>query len=143
MVCADAAAVRARYGIDNAIGDYEGRLAASGERVTLVNHVGIVVQNIRYRDSGKWPAGPDGTGHSLVLRSVYLDPGDAVRHLSDALRAKHADLPWAQIIGMRNILVHDYFGIDLEAVWSTVIQNLPDLRRKMEAILTEVERPPD
>ena len=69
--------------------------------------------------------------------------GEAVRHLSDALRAKHADLPWAQIIGMRNILVHDYFGIDLEAVWSTVVQDLPDLRRQMEAILREVDRPPD
>ena len=69
--------------------------------------------------------------------------GEAVRHLSDALRAEHADLPWAQIIGMRNILVHDYFGIDLEAVWSTVVQDLPGLRRKMEAILAEVDRQQD
>ena len=76
VVCADADAVQARYGIDNTIGNFEGRLDARGERLTLVNHVGIVVQNIRYRDRGKWPVGPDGAGHSLVLESVYLDSGE-------------------------------------------------------------------
>ncbi|MCZ6794262.1 MAG: lamin tail domain-containing protein, partial [Planctomycetota bacterium] len=74
VVCADAEAVRARYGVDNAIGNFEGRLSAAGERLTVVNHSGIVVQSVRYQDDGKWPVGPDGTGHSLVLRGVRLDP---------------------------------------------------------------------
>jgi uncharacterized protein with HEPN domain len=46
--------------------------------------------------------------------------GEAVRYLSDALRSKHTGIPWSRIIGMRNILVHNYFGIDLEEIWSTV-----------------------
>src|SRR4029453_18930332 len=63
-VCANAAAVKARYGITNAIGDYAGKLDGSGERLTLVNHAGAVVSSVRYRTKGKWPTAPDGTGHS-------------------------------------------------------------------------------
>lgn len=75
-VCADAGAVKARYGIAEAIGDYTGRLDSSGERIVLVDHSGVVVQNVRYRDRGRWPVGPDGTGHTLMLRSPYLDPAE-------------------------------------------------------------------
>jgi hypothetical protein len=74
VVCADVDAVKARYGITNTIGNFIGRLDSSGERLTLANHSGIVVQSVRYRDRGKWPVAPDGTGHSLVLRHLHLDP---------------------------------------------------------------------
>ena len=75
VVCVDATAVRAHYGLNSqvAFGDFVGRLDASGERLTLVNHSGAVVQSLRYRDRGKWPVGPDGTGHTLVLRNVHKD----------------------------------------------------------------------
>jgi hypothetical protein len=76
VICADVDAVRSHYGIDNAVGNYQGKLDGSGERLTLVNHVGVVVQTVQYRDEGKWPVAPDGTGHSLVLRSLNLDPSE-------------------------------------------------------------------
>jgi hypothetical protein len=74
VVCASAQAVKSRYGIDNAVGDFTGKLESSGERITLVNHAGIVVSTLRYSDRGKWPAAPDGTGHTLVLTNLHLDP---------------------------------------------------------------------
>lgn len=61
--------------------------------------------------------------------------GEATRHLSSALTAKHPEIPWSRIIGMRNILVHDYFSIDIEAVWQAVERDLPDLKRKVDALL--------
>jgi len=76
VVCANVDAVRAQYRIDNAVGNYEGKLDGSGDRVTLVNHVGIVMQSLRYRDGGKWPVGPDGTGHSLSLKSLNLNTSE-------------------------------------------------------------------
>jgi hypothetical protein len=76
VVCKDAEAVRTHYGIDNVLGNYTGNLAGSGERVTLVNHVGIVIQTLRYDDEGKWPVGPHGSGHTLALDSLYLDPSE-------------------------------------------------------------------
>lgn len=55
--------------------------------------------------------------------------GEAVRALSDEFRAQHADVPWSSIIGMCNILIHQYFGIDTAAVWAVVEHNLPDRKR--------------
>ncbi len=76
VVAADGSALKARHGIQNAVGNFTGVLDGSGERITLANHAGIVVQSLRYRDGGKWPVGPDGVGHSLVLKSLRLDPGE-------------------------------------------------------------------
>ena len=62
--------------------------------------------------------------------------GEAARALSNNFREEHPEIPWSQIIGMRNILVHNYFEIDLDIVWSAWEQNLPDLKSKVEAILS-------
>ncbi len=76
VVCADVAAVRDRYGIDNAVGNFFGRLDNRGERLTLANQVGIEVASVRYRDEGKWPTACDGTGHTLMLRDMKLDASE-------------------------------------------------------------------
>jgi hypothetical protein len=74
VVCKDVEAVGSHYGIDNALGNYTGSLDGAGERITLVNQVGAVIQSVRYDDDGKWPVGADGTGYTLSLISRYLDP---------------------------------------------------------------------
>lgn len=61
--------------------------------------------------------------------------GEACRGLSADLRAKHPEIPWAAIIGMRNILVHDYFGLNLDEVWAAVERDLPRLRHQVRDIL--------
>ncbi|MGH8003063.1 MAG: HepT-like ribonuclease domain-containing protein, partial [Brasilonema sp.] len=48
---------------------------------------------------------------------------------------QHPEVPWSQIIGMRNILTHNYFEIDLDVVWSAVERNLPNLKQQIETIL--------
>jgi hypothetical protein len=75
-VCLDAAAVKVRYGISDsaAMGNFTGRLDSGGERLTLVDSTGIIVATVEYRDEGRWPVEPDGTGHTLVLRDPLLDP---------------------------------------------------------------------
>ena len=62
--------------------------------------------------------------------------GEAARSLSADLRRSHPEIPWPQIIAMRNILVHEYFAADLQEVWRTVESDLPDLKSKVEAILS-------
>lgn len=76
VVCADAAAVREHYGIENAVGNFTGRLDGSGEELVLVNHAGVQVSRVRYRVGGKWPVAPDGTGHTLALLDPHLDSGE-------------------------------------------------------------------
>jgi uncharacterized protein with HEPN domain len=58
--------------------------------------------------------------------------------LSANIRESHPEVPWAKIIGMRNILVHNYFEIDLPVVWNAVEHELPDLKKQMRAILKEL-----
>ncbi|HLC21442.1 MAG TPA: DUF86 domain-containing protein [Candidatus Methylomirabilis sp.] len=64
--------------------------------------------------------------------------GEASRALSSGFREQHPEASWSKIIGMRHILVHDYFGTDVAVVWSVVERDLPDLKRKIEAILQEL-----
>ena len=67
--------------------------------------------------------------------------GEAARKLSDSMRNTHPEIPWPQIITMRNVLVHDYFGIDLQEVWMAVERDIPDLKPKIHTILQELEGP--
>jgi len=66
--------------------------------------------------------------------------GEATRRLSEQIRSSYPDIPWSAIIGMRHILVHDYFGVDLEEVWSTAEKDIPNLKAKIKAILKDLER---
>ena len=64
--------------------------------------------------------------------------GEACRALSNDFQARYVNTPWADIIAMRNILVHHYFGIDLEAVWSVIERDIPDLKMNIHAILNDL-----
>jgi uncharacterized protein with HEPN domain len=65
--------------------------------------------------------------------------GEAARNLPDEVRAMAPDIPWHKIIGMRNILVHGYFMIELDIVWDTVQQDVPALKPAVEELLVELE----
>ncbi len=67
--------------------------------------------------------------------------GEAVRAVSDELKRLAPQTPWAAIVGMRHILVHDYFGIDLDEVWAVVQNDLPPLKASVERLLAEL--PPE
>jgi len=70
---------------------------------------------------------------AAVIRELEII-GEATKRLSDDFKRCHADVPWKQIAGMRDKLIHDYFGVDLDAVWETVVKDIPMLRKKLLAI---------
>jgi uncharacterized protein with HEPN domain len=83
-------------------------------------------------------------GHETFLRDPLVQVwmvhhleilGEACRSVTPSLCAAHPEIPWAAIVGMRNVLVHDYFGIDLAEVWSTVDRDLPVLREQPAAVV--------
>ena len=59
--------------------------------------------------------------------------------LGRSFHDSHPELPWAQIVAMRNVLVHEYFGVDLQEVWRTVEKDLPVLKQQIEALVKRLE----
>ncbi|MCR6692705.1 MAG: DUF86 domain-containing protein [archaeon YNP-LCB-003-016] len=73
-----------------------------------------------------------------VVRGLEII-GEATKNLSRELKAKHREIPWRDIAGMRNKLIHKYFGIDLELVWVTIKNKLPEFKKQVLKILMEIE----
>ena len=69
-----------------------------------------------------------------VIRRLEII-GEAARNLPDGFKGNYLDVQWRQIIAARNILAHFYFGIDLNTVWNIVKNDLPQLKKQMEAML--------
>lgn len=61
--------------------------------------------------------------------------GEAAKKISPKLREKHPAIPWKQIAGFRDVLIHNYMGINFEEVWEIVANHLPDLKKQVSALL--------
>lgn len=64
--------------------------------------------------------------------------GEAARLVPSEIVARFPDVPWASMRGMRNIVIHEYFGIDVEIVWETATRNLPALEPRLRQIVEEL-----
>lgn len=62
--------------------------------------------------------------------------GEASKHISEDIKSKYPDIEWSQIIGMRNVFAHEYFGIDSSLVWEIIKRDLPILKSKISQILS-------
>jgi uncharacterized protein with HEPN domain len=69
-----------------------------------------------------------------VVRNLEII-GEAVRHLSADQERLPGGPPWVDIAGMRNILIHEYFGVDLKIIWHTIIADLPELKIQVRGLL--------
>lgn len=65
--------------------------------------------------------------------------GEAGNHVSDEIKEEFSTIEWAQLIGMRNVFVHEYFGVDSSLVWEIIKNDIPDLKVKIVRILDWIE----
>jgi uncharacterized protein with HEPN domain len=77
---------------------------------------------------------------SAVLREITV-LGEAARLISSETESSHAEIPWRQIAGMRNRLIHEYFNVRLDAVWEVIVSDIPALMKRLEAIAPPPEPP--
>ena len=101
-------------------------------------HIGECIQRVEtYVAGGRESFATSTLIQDAVLRNLQT-LAESTQHLSNALKAAHPEVNWRDISGFRNVLVHDYLGVDMDRVWEVVQRDLPDLKRKIAAILKEL-----
>jgi len=75
-----------------------------------------------------------------IVKSIEII-GEAASKVTDETKNKYSNVPWANIIAMRNRLIHAYFDIDLDRVWDTIIDDLPPLTDILEKLISSEELP--
>ncbi len=97
-----------------------------------ISRIESYLQGVNEEDFQANPLVQDG-----VIRQLGII-GEAVRQLSRSVRESYPNVAWQDIAGMRNKLIHDYLGVDLEIVWQTAKEDLPELNKQIQAILAEI-----
>ena len=75
---------------------------------------------------------------AACVRNIEI-MGEAVKNLPEDLKDEHDDVPWREVAGMRDKVVHAYFGVSHEIVWKTIHTRFPEFRERIKGILTELE----
>jgi uncharacterized protein with HEPN domain len=91
----------------------------------------------KYTSQGRPAFDSDELIQNWVVHHIQII-GEATGKLSDGIKAQHPEVPWTIIKAMRNVLVHFYFGVNLEKVWKATVDDLPVLKGQMEAILKDM-----
>jgi uncharacterized protein with HEPN domain len=110
------------------------------DRLFLIHILECIGRISEYTKDGKSAFMSAGMIQDAVLRNLHTLTESAQR-LSDALKARHPEVDWQGLSGFRNVLVHDYLGVDVERVWEIMERQLGGLKRRIEAILQELGDP--
>ncbi len=108
------------------------------ERERLVDILEAIERIEKYAALGKASFENDELIQNWMVNHITII-GEACRGIPEDFRANYSDVPWADIVAMRNLLIHHYFGIDKEAVWIVVERDIPELKRNMEIILNNLK----
>lgn len=73
-----------------------------------------------------------------VIRNFEII-GEAAKNISNLTREKYSQIPWKKMGGMRDKLIHNYMGVDLDAVWNTVEEIIPSMRKELEKVVHSME----
>jgi uncharacterized protein with HEPN domain len=79
----------------------------------------------------------DSLRQDAILRQLTI-LGEASKKISNEMRVTHPEIPWRKVAGFRDVVVHDYFGVDLKEVWRIIRRDLPALAKLLEPLV-----PPD
>ena len=105
--------------------------------VAYLSHIRDALARIRtYTDGGKAAFMADAMIQDATVRNLEVI-GEAAKRVSAEFRAAHPDIPWSRMAGMRDVLIHDYMGVDLEIVWDVVANRLDEIDAQLARTLRE------
>lgn len=105
------------------------------DRIYLLHIRDAIRQIVEYTATGKDGFLADRKTQDAVVRNLEII-GEATKRVSPGLKAAHPGVAWKPIAGMRDKLIHDYFGVNVQLVWDVVDRDLPALYEKVVALLT-------
>ena len=104
-----------------------------------VDHILECIRDVvEFTREGKDVFFSDKKTQQAVIRTLQT-LAESTQRLSDSLKLRHAEVNWIAIAGFRNVVVHDYLGLDLEQVWEIVVDDIPELKRQIETIRGELD----
>ncbi|MDI6841050.1 MAG: DUF86 domain-containing protein [bacterium] len=74
-----------------------------------------------------------------IIREIEII-GEATKRLMPRFKEKYPDIPWKKMAGMRDKLIHNYFGVDIDAVWDTVKKDIPALKNRLKGLIEKEEK---
>jgi uncharacterized protein with HEPN domain len=111
------------------------------DRLRLVDILEAIENVERYSSKGRRTFKDDELIRIWILHHIQII-GEASANLSADFRDRYSQIEWARIEAMRNILIHQYFGIDWQEVWDTAAKDLPQLKTKIQSVLHELGESP-
>jgi len=104
------------------------------DRVYLLHIRDSARRILEYTAEGREAFFSETMRQDAVIRNFEII-GEAVKNVSDDFKAARSDIPWKQIAGLRDVLIHHYFGVKLETVWNVIESHLPTLLSRIESFL--------
>lgn len=108
----------------------------SGDRIYLHHILDAITQVEEFAAVGRDRFFTERHWQGSVIHQLLI-MGEATKQLSKELRVRHPEVAWRSMAGLRDVLTHNYRDVDLDVVWAVVQENLPDVKRGVEAILAE------
>ncbi len=108
------------------------------DRVYLAHVRDAIDRILDYTSAGEKEFLQDAKTQDAVVRNLEV-LGEAVKNVSAELRQSHESIPWRRLAGMRDKLIHEYFGVNLEIIWQVVARDLPELRSQIDHVLDQLK----
>jgi uncharacterized protein with HEPN domain len=103
----------------------------------LLNILEEIEKIEKYSQLGKLRFEQDELVQTWIIQRLQ-NIGENASKISDDFTLKYSDIPWYKIIAMRNIIVHEYFRINLDEIWNTTVKNIPIFKLRIQEILKEI-----